>query len=214
MDDDDLRRGVATNHKVFGEAVAILAGDGLLSTAFELMYRDSLLYLDDAKKLKRRIRAGAEIAKGCGCRGMIAGQITDVEAEGKQVSAELLDYIHINKTAALIRSAIVAGAYLGGANQKMIENLSNFGESLGLAFQIADDVLDVTGEKETIGKTPGKDARQQKAVYPALHGMEKSKQRLDELTEHAVEAILRCKKEGKETAIFLDLTRMLRDRAK
>jgi geranylgeranyl diphosphate synthase type II len=212
MDDDDLRRGAATNHKVFGEAMAILAGDGLLSAAFELLYRDSLLYLDNAGKLKRRIQAGAEIAKGCGCRGMIAGQVADMEAEGKQVSAELLDYIHINKTAALIHSAVVAGAHLGGAGQTMIENLRVFGESLGLAFQIADDILDVTGDRDVIGKTPGKDARQQKASYPAVHGMEASRRRFDELTDRAAEAIGCCKGNPEKETVFLDLTRMLRHR--
>jgi geranylgeranyl diphosphate synthase type II len=214
MDDDDLRRGAATNHKIFGEAMAILAGDGLLSAAFELLYRDSLLYLNSTKKLKRRIRAGAEIAKGCGCRGMIAGQVADVEAEGKQASAELLDYIHINKTAALIQSSVVAGAYLGGAGQAMIENLRIFGESLGLAFQIADDILDVTGDRDMIGKTPGKDARQQKAAYPAVHGIEASQRRLYELTDRASEAITCCKGNQEKAKAFLDLTRMLRTRTR
>ena len=116
MDDDDYRRGIPTNHKVFGEDIATLAGDGLLTTAFESMVKDMFLYFDDEMKLKRRIRAIYEIAKGAGCSGMIAGQMADVENEGKTVSKEMLDYIHINKTAAMIVAAVRAGAYLGGAD--------------------------------------------------------------------------------------------------
>ncbi|MCL1982645.1 MAG: polyprenyl synthetase family protein, partial [Clostridiales bacterium] len=109
MDDDELRRGLPTNHKVYGDAIAILAGDGLLSSAFEAMSKDMLLYFDDVANLKKRVSALYEIAKGCGCRGMIAGQIADVEAVGKQCSREMLDYIHCNKTAALITAAVKAG---------------------------------------------------------------------------------------------------------
>ncbi|WP_312091204.1 polyprenyl synthetase family protein, partial [Aminipila sp.] len=111
MDDDELRRGVPTNHVVYGEAMAILAGDGLLTSAFEAMNKDMLLYLDDPIKLKRRIRAIYEISKGAGCRGMVAGQVADIEAENKQCSKEMLDYIHLNKTAALITASVRAGAY-------------------------------------------------------------------------------------------------------
>ncbi|MDR3304581.1 MAG: polyprenyl synthetase family protein [Clostridiales Family XIII bacterium] len=214
MDDDDLRRGEPTNHKVYGEAMAILAGDGLLSAAFELIHKDYLLYLDDAAGLKRRIRAGAEIARGCGCRGMIAGQVADIEAENRAVSAEMLDYIHINKTASLIRAAILAGAYLGGAKPDMIENLSVFGENLGLSFQIADDILDVTGAAETLGKTPGKDERAHKATYPSLHGTEASYRRLGELTERAVHAIQRGGGDEGRVDLFISLARELARRTR
>ncbi|MDR2157065.1 MAG: polyprenyl synthetase family protein, partial [Clostridiales Family XIII bacterium] len=158
MDDDDLRRGQPTNHKVYGEATAVLAGDGLLSSAFEAMNKDMLLYFDRPNALKQRVRAIFEISKGCGCRGMIAGQLADIEAESKTVSPELLDYIHLNKTAALIASAIIAGAYIGGAETSLFENLRAYGENLGLAFQIADDILDVTGNAMEHGKRPGKDS--------------------------------------------------------
>ena len=188
MDDDDIRRGKPANHKVFGEGMAILAGDGLLSAAFELMHKDYLLYMDDAAALKRRLRAGEAIVKGCGCRGMVAGQAADIEAEGRAVSAGLLDYIHVNKTAALIRAAVEAGAWLGGAAPGTVRALSVYGENLGLVFQIVDDILDTEGETGDIGKTAGKDARDGKATYPALHGLEASRARLDELTERAVDA--------------------------
>ena len=178
MDDDDYRRGILTNHKVFGEAMAILAGDGLLSAAFEVIHRDYLLHAGDAEALKNRVRAGAAIAEGCGCVGMVAGQTADVESEGKQVSAEMLGFIHRKKTAALIRAAVVSGAWIGGAEPDIVEAMSEYGENLGLAFQIADDILDEGTEEG-------------KATYPALHGIEASKAKLAELTEMAEKAIKR-----------------------
>ncbi|PWM64676.1 MAG: farnesyl-diphosphate synthase [Eubacteriales Family XIII. Incertae Sedis bacterium] len=189
MDNDDLRRGVPTNHKVFGEAMALLAGDGLLSTAFEVMHRDELLYLDEDIRLKRRIRAAYEISKYAGCRGMVAGQVADIEAEGKQCSREMLDYIHINKTAALIMASVRAGAQLGGADDKMLESLTNYAENLGLAFQIVDDILDVVGDEATLGKKTGVDLENNKSTYPALYGLEASQARLEELTQNAVDAL-------------------------
>ena len=189
MDNDDLRRGVPTNHKVFGEAMALLAGDGLLSTAFEVMHRDELLYLDEDIRLKRRIRAAYEISKYAGCRGMVAGQVADIEAEGKQCSREMLDYIYINKTAALIMASVRAGAQLGGADDKMLESLTNYAENLGLAFQIVDDILDVVGDEATLGKKTGVDLENNKSTYPALYGLEASQARLEELTQNAVDAL-------------------------
>ncbi len=146
MDNDDLRRGVPTNHKVYGDAVATLAGDGLQSAAFETMNRDMLMYFDDAEALKRRIRAAYEISKGAGCRGIVAGQIADMEAEDRNCSKEMLDYIHLTKTSALIVAAVRAGAQLGNADEKMLEDLTIYAENLGLAFQICDDMLDVEGQ--------------------------------------------------------------------
>jgi len=189
MDDDDLRRGLATNHKVFGEATAILAGDGLLSSAFEAMSKDLLLYFDDHDQLKKRIRAVFEIAKGCGCRGMIAGQVADIEVVGKQCSKEMLDHINFNKTAALISAAVKAGAHIGGADKEVLLNLSSYAENLGVAFQIADDILDVNGYEAVMGKKTGVDARKQKATYPALYGLPESQKRLEELTSKAVGAV-------------------------
>ena len=186
MDDDELRRGIATNHKVFGEAAAILAGDGLLSAAFEAMSKDLLLYFDDTDKLKKRIRALYEIAKGCGCRGMVAGQIADIEAEGKQCSKEMLDYIHINKTGALIIASIKAGAHIGGADKETLNDLTIYAENLGLAFQIADDILNICCCEAEIGKRPGTDQEKNKMTYPYSCGLDESKRKLDELTAAAV----------------------------
>jgi len=189
MDNDDLRRGIPTNHKVFGDAIAILAGDGLLNSAFEAMNKDMLLYLDDMDKLKRRVRAIYEISKGAGCRGMIAGQIADIEAENKQCTKELLDYIHVNKTAALIKSAVRAGAHLAGADKKTFQDLDEYAENLGLAFQIVDDILDINGDEEELGKKTGSDQAKKKATYPCRYGYEESKQKVWELTDNAKRAM-------------------------
>lgn len=189
MDDDDLRRGIPTNHKVFGEAVATLAGDGLQSVAYEVMQKDMLLYFDDSEALKRRVKAALEIVKGSGVKGMVAGQIADMEAENRSVSKELLDYIHLTKTAQLIVAAVRAGARLGGCSEHDLENLTVYAENLGLAFQVCDDILDVEGNVEFLGKQTGMDAEKMKATYPALYGLEESKQRLKELTDNAVNAL-------------------------
>ena len=189
MDNDDLRRGVPTNHKVYGDAVATLAGDGLQSAAYEAMQRDMLLYLDDPAALKKRIRAAYEITKGCGCRGVVAGQIADMEAEDKNCSPEMLDFIHLNKTAAMIVAAIRAGAALGKTDPEMLGNLTIYAENLGLAFQICDDILDVVGNAEEMGKKTGMDQENKKSTYPSIYGLEKSRQRLTELTDTAVNAL-------------------------
>lgn len=189
MDDDDLRRGQETNHKVFGEATAILAGDGLLSTAFEVMMKDMLLYFDDPQKLKCRIQAAYEIAKGAGCRGMIAGQMADIESEGKQCSREYLDYIHLNKTASLLVAAVRAGAYIGCADKKKLADLTVYAECLGLAYQIADDLLDLNGQEEIVGKRTGKDVERRKCTFPSVYGEEQASHRLHELTDKAIEVL-------------------------
>ncbi len=189
MDDDDLRRGRPTNHIVYGEAMATLAGDGLQSAAFEAMTKDMFLYFDDSTQLKNRIRAANEIVKGSGCRGMVAGQVADIESENKACSGEMLDYIHITKTAALIIAAIRAGAQLGGANTKTLNDLTIYAENLGLAFQIADDILDVIGSEEEMGKKAGSDSANEKSTYPALYGLEASKKKLMELTDTAINAL-------------------------
>ncbi len=189
MDNDDLRRGVPTNHKVYGEAVATLAGDGLQSAAYEAMNRDMFLYFDDINALKKRIKASYEISKGSGCRGIVAGQIADIEAEDKSCSMEMLDYIHLTKTAALIVAAVRAGAHLGNADDETLANLTVFAENLGLAFQICDDILDVEGREEEMGKKAGMDSINKKATYPALYGIEQSKERLATLTETAIDAL-------------------------
>lgn len=189
MDDDDLRRGRPTNHVVYGDAMATLAGDGLQSAAFEVMNKDMLLYFDDADALKRRIRASYEISKGAGCRGIVAGQVADMEAEDKSSSKEMLDYIHLTKTAALIVAAVRAGAQLGKADNELLENLTVYAENLGLAFQICDDILDVEGHEEEMGKKTGMDTVHKKATYPSLYGLEESKKRLNDLTDTAINAL-------------------------
>ena len=189
LDNDDLRRGKPTNHKVYGEDIAIIAGDGLLSSAFELMNKDMLLYLDEPVKLKRRVKAAYEIAKGAGCKGMIAGQLADLEAVNKNCSKELLDYIHVNKTGALIVSAVRAGAHLGGASDKILASLTLYAENIGLAFQIVDDILDLYGNEEAIGKPIGSDIKLNKQTYPALYGMDASMAKLTELHRTAIAAV-------------------------
>jgi geranylgeranyl diphosphate synthase type II len=189
MDDDELRRGLPTNHMVYGEGMAILAGDGLLTAAFEAMNKDMLIYFDDPVKLKRRVRASHEISKGAGCRGMVAGQAADIEAAGRSIAGGLLDYIHVNKTAALIVAAVKAGAFIGGAPKETLAALEDYAENLGLAFQIADDILDVTGNEDELGKRTGVDKTHEKPTYPALYGVNLSRKRLDELTENALETL-------------------------
>lgn len=189
MDDDQLRRGQPTNHIVFGEAMAVLAGDGLQSAAFEAMTKDMFMYFDNADKLKKRIRAANEIVKGSGCRGMVAGQVADIESEDKACSGEMLDYIHLTKTAALIVASIRAGAQLGGADAETMNNLTVYAENLGLAFQIADDILDVIGSEAEMGKKTGVDSEKKKSTYPSIYGLEASRKKLMELTDNAIEAM-------------------------
>lgn len=189
MDDDDLRRGVPTNHKVYGEGLATLAGDGLLTTAFEVMTKDMFLHFDNLQELKRRINAAYTITKHAGVRGMVAGQVSDIEAEHRQCSNEMLEYIHLNKTGALIVASVRAGLYIGGADEDMMKNMTQYAENLGLAYQIADDILDVRGSEEELGKKTGMDARQEKITYVSLNGMAASEQKLQELTMNAVSAI-------------------------
>ena len=189
MDNDDLRRGLPTNHKVYGEAMAILAGDGLLTTAFEAINKDMMLYFDEPEKMVKRIKAANEIAKGAGCRGMVAGQVSDIEGEGADFSNEMLEYIHINKTGALIRSSIKAGLYLGNPTSYMIDNMDHYAENLGLAYQIADDILDVVGNTEELGKATGSDERKNKNTYTSINGLDAAYKRLEELTDNAVQAI-------------------------
>ena len=185
MDNDDLRRGIPSNHKVYGDAIAILAGDGLLTSAFEAMNKDMLLYLDTPEMLNRRVRASYELAKGAGCRGMVAGQVADIEGEGAHCSKEMLEYIHVNKTAALLVSVIRAGAYLGGADTKTLEDLTSYGEYLGLLFQITDDMLDACGNEEEMGKRTGADVARNKVTYVSLYGLEQTGKMAVEIAEEA-----------------------------
>ena len=180
MDDDDFRRGRLTNHKVFGEAIAILAGDALLTYAFQMVAQNAALAGVDAKVVCDVV---AEIAAAAGTLGMVGGQVVDIESEGKVISGEMLDYIHLHKTAALIRVALRVGAVLAGGREEVVDAISRAGEALGLAFQIVDDILDVEGNLAELGKTAGSDERKQKATYPSLHGLPASKARARDLIE-------------------------------
>jgi len=185
MDDDDYRRGRLTSHKVFGEAMAILAGDALLTLAFRLI-ADNAAFVADPRVICAVV---AEIAGAAGTDGMVGGQVVDIESEGKTVTADTLDYIHTRKTAALIRAALRAGAMLAGAGAAPLAAITTAGERLGLAFQIVDDILDVEGSLEELGKTAGSDERKQKATYPALHGLDASRVRARTLIHEAKEAL-------------------------
>jgi len=185
MDNDDFRRGVPTNHKVFGEAMAILAGDALLTLAFRLV-AENFAGRGDSRALPEAL---ADIAEAAGHGGMVGGQVADLEAEGKRVSAETLDYIHAHKTGALIRTSLRVGARLCGAGETQLAALSTAGGNLGLAFQIVDDILDVTSSSAELGKTAGKDQAQQKATFPAVHGLDASRRRAKTLIEEAEAAL-------------------------
>lgn len=179
LDNDDLRRGRPTCHKVFGEAIAILAGDALQTQAYEVLSR--LKCPPEA-----RVRIIEEIARGTGTvDGMIGGQVVDLEAEHAKPTAEMLEYIHRAKTAALITASLVSGGLYAGAKQTEEAKLRAFGMGIGLAFQIVDDILDVTQTSEQLGKTAGKDTASEKATYPALFGIEKSQRKADELVNGA-----------------------------
>ena len=180
LDNDDLRRGQPTCHKKFGEAMAILAGDALLTLAFELLAGASLPH-------ERRVEIVGWIAAAAGTRdGMVGGQVADLEAERQQVTSEMLEYIHRSKTAALICASVVSGAIAGGAAKNDLARLRCFGEQIGWAFQVTDDILDVEESSAALGKTAGKDQAQQKATYPALFGLPKSHAFARELATRAI----------------------------
>ena len=180
LDNDDLRRGKLTSHKKFGEATAILAGDALLTLAFETIAAAPVA-------AERRVAMVTEIASAAGTvRGMVGGQVADLEAEGKPVSPEMLEYIHRSKTAALIRASISSGAICAGASADDVARLRRFGETIGWAFQVTDDILDVEESSAALGKTAGKDIAQQKATYPAIYGLERSHQIAKELADKGI----------------------------
>jgi geranylgeranyl diphosphate synthase, type II len=183
LDNDDLRRGKPTCHKKFGEATAILAGDALLTLAFEIIGGAPVA-------AERRVAILAEIASAAGTvNGMVGGQVADLEAERKKVQPELLEYIHRSKTAALIRASIAAGALCAGASPEDVARLRRFGDAIGWAFQVTDDILDVEESSAALGKTAGKDIAQQKATYPAVYGLERSHQIAKDLATKAISEI-------------------------
>ncbi len=183
MDNDDFRRGRPTCHKAFGEGIAVLAGDALLTIAFEIAARAEPTRRYPFRKIFH------ELASGAGSRKLIAGQVADLEAEGRPITRAQLRYIHLNKTAALLTAGVRLGAMSANATAPQLEALSDFGRSLGLAFQVIDDILDVTQTSEKLGKSAGKDAAAQKATYPAVLGLEKSRAEAKRLTQEAHHAL-------------------------
>ncbi len=180
LDNDDLRRGKPTCHKQFGEATAILAGDALLTLAFETIAAAPV-------SAERRVAMVTEISSAAGTvQGMVGGQVADLESEGKPVGPDMLEYIHKSKTAALIRAAITAGALCAGAQAEDVARLRRFGDTIGWAFQVTDDILDVEESSAALGKTAGKDIAQQKATYPAVFGLDRSHQIAKELADKAI----------------------------
>lgn len=187
MDNDDLRRGKPTNHKIYGEAIAILAGDGLLNEAMIIMLNQCL----DGSLNK--IKASAFIAKASGAQGMIAGQICDILSEGIAISEEELLYMHRNKTGELIKVAIICGAILGNASEEELSELKEYGDKLGLAFQIKDDILDVIGDVSVLGKNVKSDECNNKTTFITMYGLEKCKEKCNDLSEECFEILKNLK---------------------
>jgi geranylgeranyl diphosphate synthase type II len=208
MDDDDLRRGKATSHKVFGEALALLAGDGLLTEAFHLMTgRESVERIPPGALL----RAVHMIAEAAGHRGMVGGQVVDIQSEGRDVDFVLVEFIHRHKTGALIAVSISSGAVLGGGSEKDIEAMALYGQKIGLAFQIADDILDIEGDSREMGKEVGGDAQKKKMTYPSVIGLQKSKAIQKEMMEQAIESL---KPYGREADPLRAIARYIIERKK
>ncbi|MCD8181546.1 MAG: polyprenyl synthetase family protein [Firmicutes bacterium] len=179
MDNDDLRRGMPTSHIKFGEATAILAGDALLNRAFEIVSEY------DGNNIKRAMTAINILARSSGTEGMIGGQVVDMESEGKDITLDELRYLHLNKTGAIIRSACAVGALMGGADKEEMDAIDEFAKNLGIAFQIQDDILDVTGSEEELGKPIGSDKEENKNTYVKLAGLEESVKMAAEYSEKA-----------------------------
>jgi len=184
MDNDDLRRGRPTNHKVFGEAKAILAGDALLTRAFEMVALRS-----PGVPAERLLQVVGELSLASGAPGLVGGQVVDLESEGKAVDLETLEYIHLHKTGALLRACVISGALVAGADATLQAALHTYARGIGLAFQIIDDILDVTASSAVLGKTAGKDLTADKTTYPKLLGLEESRRRADGLVAEAKAAL-------------------------
>ena len=186
MDNDDYRRGKLTNHKVYGEDIAILAGDALLSYAFEYVATQTQQVSADCL-----VKVLASLGRTVGAEGLVGGQVLDLESEGKTtITAETLNFIHTRKTGALLETSVISGAMLAGASELDIGHLSRYARNIGLAFQIIDDILDITGSKEMLGKTAGKDIEAQKATYPSLWGLQKSQKEAENLVETAIAELI------------------------
>jgi geranylgeranyl diphosphate synthase type II len=207
MDDDDLRRGKPTSHKVFGEAIAILAGDALLTRAFHLLAE--VPPSGDDARVRRRLRALAVLGEACGTTGLIGGQVMDLESEGRTIDAPALERLHRAKTGALLSACVRGGAILGGATEEELAPLSRYAAAIGLAFQVVDDVLDATEGAEQLGKTAGKDAAASKATYVSVHGLDRARGLAAELRAEALGALAPF---GERGALLADLARLVVDR--
>jgi geranylgeranyl diphosphate synthase type II len=185
LDNDDYRRGKLTNHKQFGDGIALLAGDGLLTLAFETMLKAAV-----ERGEQRFTRAAETIARLSGSQGMLVGQVVDVVSEGKQIDSSMLDYIHNNKTGGLIKAALIAGGYIGGADEATLSLLEVIGADMGLAFQIKDDILDVTSTTEVLGKPVFSDEKNHKVTYVSMYGMDKAQSDYELLSKRAVDNII------------------------
>ncbi len=203
MDNDDLRRGKPTNHKVFGEAMAVLAGDALLNCAFETMLKNT----DVSPNMT--LAAMSEIATAAGTEGMIGGQVIDIESEGKTVDAVTLMTMHLHKTAALIMASARVGALLGGGSREDLAAMEEFSRYLGIAFQIKDDILDVTGSEEMLGKKTGVDSLLQKSTFVSIYGMEQSQNLLNDYTQKAIEVLSNY---GEKAEFLIELSKFLLSR--
>jgi geranylgeranyl diphosphate synthase type II len=207
MDDDDLRRGKPTSHKVFGEAIAILAGDALLTRAFAVLADVPAAW--DGERLRRRVRATALLGEACGTTGLIGGQVMDLESEGRAIGANDLERLHRAKTGALLSACVRGGAILGGADDADLERLGGYASAIGLAFQVVDDVLDATGDAERLGKTAGKDEAARKATYVSVHGLDRAREMAAGLRREALDAIAPL---GPRGALLAALARLIVDR--
>ncbi|MED4070499.1 polyprenyl synthetase family protein [Priestia endophytica] len=196
MDDDDLRRGKPTNHKVFGEAAAILAGDALLTYSFQIVTKANL-----SPEIKLLVIE--ELTRAAGAEGMVGGQMADIEGEEKKLSLKELEYIHEHKTGKLLSFGIIAGAIIAGASEDQLSHLKNFSYHLGLAFQIQDDILDIEGNEQLLGKPVGSDTGNDKATYPALLGMENAKEKLQ---YHMDQAIMELEKAEIQDSMLKELS--------
>lgn len=196
MDNDDLRRGKPTNHKVYGEAIAILAGDGLLNLGYEVLVRHALEHPEDYERI---LKATNEIATASGCKGIIGGQVVDILSQNTELTYEELKFIHEHKTAALIEASVCAGAYIAGATEEDVHALREYARLIGFAFQIKDDILDVIGEEEKLGKKVGSDREKGKFTFVNIFELEKSQEMVVELTQNAVKILDRFG----EKALFL-----------
>lgn len=203
MDNDDLRRGKPTNHKVFGEAMAVLAGDALLNKAFEIILKNSQM------SPNMTIAAMSEIATSSGTEGMIGGQVIDIESEGKQIDAVTLMTLHLNKTGALIMTAAKVGALLGGGSREDLLAMEEFSRYLGIAFQIKDDILDVEGTEEALGKKTGADKENNKSTFVSIYGLEQSKKILADYTQKAIDTLFSY---GERSKFLVELSKFLLSR--